>query len=393
MKLGWIDFSETDRRRAIDVIHMLTEAGAMDELGIGIVRDAFSDLFFPGISTIQTRAKYFFISPYAIEDACLNPRNFSAKGIVDDIDRIEYDCSLKMREGKQSSDGIIGATLADRWVIRKPYNIYWNGLKTFGILKQNVSLYDIARYYEELKRKTDNTIKGKAMEDDTENSGDDIDAGTDRRISFWNLPEHSNWRDNLDIELTQAEAEFLKERIQATCRERLLGIILANHDKIDILAINSFEQLCEAAAPYVDDSLRYKMKLAREFSDFSFLIGTTYNRFLIGEENVKDALDRIEKDKERYLAIDLDEMFSALNLWRYGSLHTFLKDAHRALSNGDINLAHSVLRKQEVRLKGLSRAKLASGKDYSRWVGLGSLDYRFYSLKTILGDIYNALNV
>ena len=39
---------------------------ALDELGIGLIRDGFSDLFFPGTSTIQTRAKYFFIVPYAL---------------------------------------------------------------------------------------------------------------------------------------------------------------------------------------------------------------------------------------------------------------------------------------------------------------------------------------
>ena len=69
MEIGWIDFSEKDRKRAIDVLHLLNE-GAVDELGIGVVRDAFADYFFPGTSTIMTRAKYFLIIPYAIKEAC-----------------------------------------------------------------------------------------------------------------------------------------------------------------------------------------------------------------------------------------------------------------------------------------------------------------------------------
>ena len=47
MEIGWIDFSEKDRKRAIDVLHLLNE-GAVDELGIGVVRDVFADYFFPG---------------------------------------------------------------------------------------------------------------------------------------------------------------------------------------------------------------------------------------------------------------------------------------------------------------------------------------------------------
>ena len=45
-------------------MNLLSEQGAVDELGTGIVRDAFANYFFPGTSTIQTRAKYFLIVPY-----------------------------------------------------------------------------------------------------------------------------------------------------------------------------------------------------------------------------------------------------------------------------------------------------------------------------------------
>lgn len=58
MQLGWIDFSKEDRQKAFDVINLLSEQGAVDELGIGVIRDAFANYFFPGTSTIQTRAKY-----------------------------------------------------------------------------------------------------------------------------------------------------------------------------------------------------------------------------------------------------------------------------------------------------------------------------------------------
>lgn len=57
MQLGWIDFSKTERSKILSVLDLLSENGTLDELGIAAVRDGFSNLFFPGTSTIQTRAQ------------------------------------------------------------------------------------------------------------------------------------------------------------------------------------------------------------------------------------------------------------------------------------------------------------------------------------------------
>ncbi len=47
------------------VIDLFREKGTLDELGIGAIRDALSDLLFPGTSTIQTRPRYFLLVPWA----------------------------------------------------------------------------------------------------------------------------------------------------------------------------------------------------------------------------------------------------------------------------------------------------------------------------------------
>src|SRR6188768_379378 len=71
--LGWIDFSPTDRDRVGTVLDMLKPEGMVDELGLGTIRDALANQLFPGISTIQTRAKYFFIVPYLLWEYQLLP--------------------------------------------------------------------------------------------------------------------------------------------------------------------------------------------------------------------------------------------------------------------------------------------------------------------------------
>ena len=36
--LGWIDFSKDERDKALDLLRLFQEQGAVDEIGIGIVR-------------------------------------------------------------------------------------------------------------------------------------------------------------------------------------------------------------------------------------------------------------------------------------------------------------------------------------------------------------------
>ncbi len=65
---AWVDFAEEDQQKMLDVVHMFQEKDTRDELGIGIIRDAFADYFFPGTSTIQTRARYMLFVPWIYLD-------------------------------------------------------------------------------------------------------------------------------------------------------------------------------------------------------------------------------------------------------------------------------------------------------------------------------------
>ena len=65
-QLGWIDFCPTHRDKVAAALDLLRPEGMVDELGLGTIRDGIANQLFPGISTIQTRAKYFFIIPYIL---------------------------------------------------------------------------------------------------------------------------------------------------------------------------------------------------------------------------------------------------------------------------------------------------------------------------------------
>ena len=60
----WLDHSERDRRKTLDVIDRFRESEARDELGFGVVSGTFSEMLFPGTGTLQTRARYFLFVPW-----------------------------------------------------------------------------------------------------------------------------------------------------------------------------------------------------------------------------------------------------------------------------------------------------------------------------------------
>ena len=54
--IAWLDASREDQRRMREIVNLFTQSESRDELGIGQVRDVFSDSLFPGTSTLRTRA-------------------------------------------------------------------------------------------------------------------------------------------------------------------------------------------------------------------------------------------------------------------------------------------------------------------------------------------------
>ena len=75
--LQWLDFSPTEREDVLTLLESQKDKSTIDELGLGLVRDAISDHLFPGLSTIQTRARYFLFVAWLL-------RNLERGNVQDD---------------------------------------------------------------------------------------------------------------------------------------------------------------------------------------------------------------------------------------------------------------------------------------------------------------------
>jgi hypothetical protein len=61
--VGWLDLGADDQRRAREYLSQFNADNTLDELGFGILSDAFADVLFPATNTIMTRTRYLVFVP------------------------------------------------------------------------------------------------------------------------------------------------------------------------------------------------------------------------------------------------------------------------------------------------------------------------------------------
>lgn len=393
MKLGWVDFSKEDRNKALDVINLLQGEGAVDELGLGIIRDAFANHFFPGTSTIQTRAKYFLIVPYALKDTVKNWKGNNINDALQKLDDIEKECGLKMFQA-DDSEGVIGRrNLPHNWVSRTPSSIYLSGLRTYGILTDpSISISGFFKLYSinSNDRKTNKALLNKV--DAQTDELDDVGAGDIDFLKLLNIPSYeSDWIDNLKITLTAKEAKFLKSQIIKSVQNSIMGIILMNNLDIDIYT--SFKDFSIGIESYLSEEEKYIIKLANQFNELAYAARVRYNVLVSQEENeeANTEWDKILLNTAMYSDLNINDMFFKLNLpLNKQNIRTrsFLRNVQNCIIQNRIGDLDAIIINRELQLKDRSRAKIGDGNSYSEWIGGRYLDYRFPDARTIIDDIY-----
>ena len=379
IKVGWIDFSSKDREKAMAVIDLMKENGAVDELGIGVVRDRLADILFPGTSTIQTRAKYFFIVPWCMIEA---EKNFKNKvDYLKRLNNIETDVIKALIKNEPSNTtGIIGKDSIGT-LKRKPSEIYWIGLRTYKIMPFNISRN---QYISSIKTNKNHDIE----------EGDDKDSYyLDNDEIRWNITKpRKNWKENLTLSLTKEESEFLKEKISRYHPNSLYSYIINNKD-ISLEDEDIYDLTFKNTLPEV---VRNDLDLALNFGKVIHGAHIRYNIILRQKNSVE-----IE-DYEDYWNQWCNEMsqfnwdkFNIDRIYEFAQTTKGTKEfiegwfkATRELDNINLGQLDKMIEAREYSLKG-QRAKLKNygNVDVSKWVGLGMLEYRWRNVKTLVKDI------
>ena len=395
MEIGWIDFSKTERDKIVSVLDLLSEQGVLDELGIAQIRDGFANLFFPGTTTIQTRAKYFLMIPYIFKSLESNSIKDYSK-LKKELNALERNCAVTLLDKNHDENGVIGKRSINqgKWVQRPPSSIYWAGLKTYRIFRSDISIDQYLNticYRKSLKA---NISKSGNSNDDSEEGHDDKGAGDIQSFNFWKIPKYEeDWFEKLEMDLTKEEGEFLKEQIINSCPDSMLALILKNNRR-DILEFKSFSDL-EQMKDIFTDEMKSSFYLAKKFSDFNFVLRILFNDMASNGEN-EDADKYFDERKTKLDEIadfDLNEIFDLLEI-RDLSLKSFLSDAQQLMNEKTIGELKDLIKKREIFLKGENRSKTCHpGESGDRWLAGFGLDYRFSIAKTIVEDIFNSEDI
>lgn len=382
---SWMDYSDKDRRRALEIIDLFREEDTRDELGIGVIRDAFSDRFFPGTNTIQTRLRYFLFIPWVFQS--IRVENDDVDSVAKKI-RIQQDRLREALTRGGEKHGVIGFRALEK-VQRLPSNIYWHGLQQWGILLSPISELECGRSLARQRR-----AEAPLRNDD----GEVVSAGA---VGPWHpgLPDPpEGWRDETTFRLRREEARYLAERIDQTAGDSLLAWLIGDgRSPGDSRFV--WEHVDPDALPA---TLAEALAHARNFSESIHGAALLYNLMLAEEKDLPELVAKYEEliagwwDRRRARSAELgiwnrDRFWALLLNWlekRRIRCREFV-DAWIAgietCATAEQVVDHSglrgLIRQREQQIKG-GRARLGNRRALDNWSGASGtaqLDYRWQS--------------
>lgn len=394
MQIGWIDFSKSDRDKVKSVLDLFSKPGVLDELGIALIRDGFSNLFFPGTTTIQTRAKYFLMIPYTFRDLESMSTNDPDK-LKTELNALEKQCA-SILDKNYDGTGIIGVDTIKQpqWVKRPPSSIYWAGLRTYGIFKHNLSINEYIKEICSRNYKKRNLSKSGNYNDGF-GDGQDVKGGGDiQSLDFWNISTYDKkWQEKLKMDLTKEEGEFLRDQIINSCPCSMFAFILKYNCRC-ILDCNSFSDL-EPMLQNFPKEIKTNFCLAKCFSDFNKVLKILYNGIILDEENEEMKKRFVEEglNLEKIAKIRLDLIYNLFGK-RDVRLERFLNEAKDLMKDENLDGLRDLIKKREISLKGENRSKTCHPEQYrDKVTGAYDLEYRFRIAKNIAEDIFKSQDI
>jgi len=393
--ISWLDFSDSDRRKMIEVISLFKQRDTRDEMGLAQIRDGFAETFFPGTTTIQTRARYFLFIPwlYRYHEARKTP---SAK--------IAYrmrNCELRVMKAlgdAGETDGVIGQR-AGASLQRFPSSVYWNGLRVWGILRFPGTMY---QYYRSLDRYY--RSRTYLPEIETTELVQESNVNWDPNLP----PMPDDFPKKASFEITAFEASYLRERLLLSCNQSLLAYLVDQGQPVEV----DFGWLHPNQVDF-PDYLKEKLLHARNFSDSMQGAALLYNLMLAekrgSEELVEEYRDRIHNWRQRLLINERDLLiWDRSAFWKlteqfgrvYAATQLFVNDWLALLLDGSAiadpiedQKMHKIVHDREYRLKR-NRSRLENPRHLELWsgdAGTGQLDFRWGIGNRIARDIQTGL--
>lgn len=398
-QIGWLASSRDEQQKMREMLNLFSETDTRDELGIGQIRDAFSDVLFPGTSTLLGRARYFVLIPWCFQKA--EGKGLSGRRLEAAVERNEKYVLFAIRE-TDDTKGLVGKRAGED-VKTLPSTIYWSALLRYGIRIE-------ANQYR------DDSSNGSAFGDLEETEV------VVRRTTHWHRsipaapPEFPQALPD-GFAMTRDEAEWLRERMLETAPGTWLAHFLQTSHRP---SEDSSAPWDEASTRDAALGLRVLLEQAELFSLVMHGAALLYN-LLVAERYADVRFSRIDDMRQHYRdllaewAEDLaaDERLATWDvraMWTQvesinpriranGSTKSFVTSwMKHAIACGGKDVADSKVLRELVASrernikKGQSR--LLNKKLLEEWSGRSgssALTFRWQQVNQILSDVHSGL--
>lgn len=397
---GWLDVDAEERQKMLEFVDLFRDSSTVDELGIGPIRDSFSDLLFPGTSTLHTRLRYVLFLPWLLQKAAKNKRR-SPSGQAEDFKRSEYALISALKNGGEST-GVIGERAGSK-LKRLPSEMYHSALKTWGIFtasSPDAYLRQLAAI-RQLDHGEDDLVAGFS------GVGFGIDPSLPRMPPEW----EGNSLGPTTFALTQEEATYLAGKISENVPDSLLTYLI--NSEIPVGDDPPWQEPIYSSLPA---KYQRQVEHARRFAATHHGAALLYNLMLAQKLGNEDATqfyrERIDEWQGFILADQTLDGWDRDDFWRTVATkrprleaHTisfadqWYRIAQRCVRSGkpiaEDREARSLIEMRELQMKG-GRARLKGGTALDLWQGesgTGVLEYRWRQASSHITDLNSARGV
>lgn len=357
VKLGYIHSNSEEQANVLRVLKMTSEPVALDELGIGRIRDAFADLMFPGTSTLQKHIKYFSLMPQLYKKATEKSYNHKSE-VKAEIVRLEKEMTRRLMEGSPGESGITGIESikkgSNNYVKYDPAYIYNSGLMTFNILrspKVHELIYSVSKTLHN-SPKSYKTEDENVANDATEKLG---------LYNFCSFPSVDyDFTKKCSLNLTKGDRDFIVEHIlkAKACSNTLLRFLVEN---TDFALPQKFEDFPSKELP---KNLSNVQDAARRFADFIYMVHVRYN-YILSKYEDEDVRNKFNELLSVYInsGADISSILNVVTLRYDDGSKVFCERLEKYIQADDIESFDNEIVTREKNVKK-NRRKIGNPSSY-----------------------------
>lgn len=230
--LAWIDFDAKAHQRSQRILALFRERDTVDELGVGVVRDALADILFPGVSTIQTRLGYMLYVPWMYVE--LERRGVGSARIAQAARDSELKLSAALLAGADEHETGIFGRHSGRGLQRLPSEVYWAGLAAWGIRLYPGSPYQYHQAVDGILARRRHRRQGRSL---LREAGEDAGVLAEPELRTWHpgLPTApEGFPEGADLRLRPEDLAYLRERIRHSQPGSLLAWLVARPEVLEV---------------------------------------------------------------------------------------------------------------------------------------------------------------